>query len=258
MWPESCVIPPRRCRGRPPLRARPCGWRSPERTPAFAGTTQRPDAFATTGCSAESRSHRLSRLRAACSKVPTTGSPTVRRPAERVAAAMPGPFGLTERHAWQSREDGVYATDDGGRTWHRIYRTYAQRVVRLSTSNGVISVGTGDVSCTCRERQLWTGDAGRSWHETRSLGPDFAGSGSDPTSGRATICGVLCGRLAGRQTSRCFRRRSPTPRRSPEALQLSSPSRATAGDNNLRIVVFSVTPNRRSTAGSAQVLVRRE
>jgi hypothetical protein len=103
--------------------------------------------------------------------------------AERSTAKAAGLRAYTswsdKRHGWQSREDGVYATDDGGRTWHRIYRTYAQRVVRLSASNGVISVGTGDVSCTCREQQLWTGDGGRSWHETRSLGPDFAGSGSD-------------------------------------------------------------------------------
>ena len=40
-------------------------------------------------------------------------------------------------------------------------------------------IGTGTIGCTCRERQLWTNDGGRTWHETRSLGPDFAGSGSD-------------------------------------------------------------------------------
>jgi hypothetical protein len=84
-----------------------------------------------------------------------------------------------KRHGWQSRESGVYATDDGGHTWRRIYASYAQRVVRLSPSNGVISIGTGSVSCACRERQLWTSDGGRHWHETRALGPDFVGSGAE-------------------------------------------------------------------------------
>ncbi len=84
-----------------------------------------------------------------------------------------------KRHAWQSRESGVYATDDGGHTWRRVYSTYAQRVVRLSQSTGVISVGSGSVSCACRQRQLWTSDAGRTWHETRSLSPDFAGLGAE-------------------------------------------------------------------------------
>ena len=82
-----------------------------------------------------------------------------------------------KRHGWQSREAGVYATDDGGHTWRRIYRTYAQRVLRLSASRGVISVGTEPSPCECAQRQLWTGDGGRTWHATRALGPDFAGAG---------------------------------------------------------------------------------
>jgi hypothetical protein len=84
-----------------------------------------------------------------------------------------------KRHGWQSRESGVYATDDGGHTWRRIYATYAQRVVRLSPTDGAISVGTGSVSCQCRERQLWTSDGGVTWNETRSLGPDFVGRGTE-------------------------------------------------------------------------------
>jgi hypothetical protein len=81
------------------------------------------------------------------------------------------------RHGWQSREAGVYATDDGGHTWRRIYRTYAQRVLRLSATRGVISVGTEPSPCECAQRQLWTRDGGRTWHATRALGPDFAGAG---------------------------------------------------------------------------------
>jgi hypothetical protein len=84
-----------------------------------------------------------------------------------------------KRHAWQSRELGVYATDDGGRRWRKIYPAYAQRVLRLSGQTGVISVGAGRIGCDCRERQLWTGDGGRTWHETRALGPNFTGSGRE-------------------------------------------------------------------------------
>jgi hypothetical protein len=83
-----------------------------------------------------------------------------------------------KQHGWQSRGSGVYSTDDGGKSWRRIFATYAQRVLRLGPARGVISVGTGSVSCNCRERQLWTADGGRTWHETRALGPDFTGVGS--------------------------------------------------------------------------------
>ena len=33
---------------------------------------------------------------------------------------------LDDRHVWQSREDGVYSTDDGGRHWKRIYPAYCR------------------------------------------------------------------------------------------------------------------------------------
>jgi hypothetical protein len=82
------------------------------------------------------------------------------------------------KHGWQSRENGVYATSDHGRHWRRIFRSYAQRVLRLSPTRGVISVGTGRISCDCRQRQLWTSDGGRTWHETRALGPSFTGQGA--------------------------------------------------------------------------------
>ena len=80
------------------------------------------------------------------------------------------------RHRWQSRENGVFATDDGGRSWRRIYPTYAQRVLRLSATHGVISVTSGS-ACHCGQRRLWTGDGGRSWNETNALTPSFTGSG---------------------------------------------------------------------------------
>ena len=34
------------------------------------------------------------------------------------------------KHGWQSRERGVYATGDGGKTWRLIYGAPAQRVLR--------------------------------------------------------------------------------------------------------------------------------
>jgi hypothetical protein len=76
-----------------------------------------------------------------------------------------------------SRENGVFSTDDGGRTWRRIYPEYAQRVLRLSDGRGLISVTSGSV-CHCNQRQLWTSDGGRHWHETHALAPSFVGSGS--------------------------------------------------------------------------------
>ena len=82
-----------------------------------------------------------------------------------------------KRNGWQSRENGVFSTDDGGKTWSRIYPRYAQRVLRLAGGAGVISVGDPG-PCDCGQRQLWTTDGGRSWHETKALSPSFAASGA--------------------------------------------------------------------------------
>ncbi len=83
-----------------------------------------------------------------------------------------------KEHGWQSRENGVFATDDRGKTWRRIYPRSAQRVLRLSTRFGVISVGDPG-SCNCGQQQLWTDDDGRTWHQTKALTTSFTGSGSD-------------------------------------------------------------------------------
>lgn len=101
------------------------------------------------------------------------------RPADQAAPLRAYTSWSDEQHGWQSRESGMYATDNAGTSWHRIYRFYAQRVVQLSATRGVISVGAGAVRCACRQRQLWTADGGRTWHETRALDPDFTGSGSE-------------------------------------------------------------------------------
>ena len=82
------------------------------------------------------------------------------------------------RHGWQSREDGVYATDDAGRHWHRIYASPAVRVVRTSATAGVIAVGLPASSCNCATTQRITLDGGRTWKQTRAISGDFQGRGS--------------------------------------------------------------------------------
>ncbi len=81
------------------------------------------------------------------------------------------------KHGWQSREDGVYATSDGGRAWRRIYKRQAVRVVRTSALAGVISLGTPTVSCACATRELVTLDGGRTWSETQRVSANFQGRG---------------------------------------------------------------------------------
>jgi outer membrane protein assembly factor BamB len=82
---------------------------------------------------------------------------------------------LDALHQWQSREDGVYSTDDGGRHWRKIYPRYATRVRRLSKSTGLISVGSPAPACGCSTRQLYTQDGGKTWHAA-AIGENFVGS----------------------------------------------------------------------------------
>jgi hypothetical protein len=79
---------------------------------------------------------------------------------------------------WASREDGVYATDDGGQTWRRIYPRAAVRVARTSARAGIIAVGDRVLKCGCGTVRLWTSDGGARWHQTReAVGGGFVGSG---------------------------------------------------------------------------------
>ena len=105
-----------------------------------------------------------------------TATTTSSRPQAPVSGLRAYTSQFDNRHRWQSRENGVFATDDGGRSWRRIYPTYAQRVLRLSATHGVISVTSGS-ACHCGQRELWTADGGRSWNETNALTPSFTGSG---------------------------------------------------------------------------------
>jgi len=78
-------------------------------------------------------------------------------------------------HRWESHEDGVYSTDDGGRHWRRIYPRYAARVHRLSRTSGLISVGSPAPACGCATRQLWTRDKGKTWRRA-AIGESFVGN----------------------------------------------------------------------------------
>src|SRR5262245_26322026 len=70
------------------------------------------------------------------------------------------------QRGWASREDGVYATENGGLSWRRIYPRSAIRVARVSRESGMIAVGERISDCNCRIVRLWTADAGATWHRT--------------------------------------------------------------------------------------------
>ena len=80
-------------------------------------------------------------------------------------------------HGWASREDGVYATDNGGQIWRRVHPRAAVRVARTSPKAGMIAVGDRVSACGCKVVRLWTGDGGAHWHPTReAAGSGFVGS----------------------------------------------------------------------------------
>ncbi len=73
-------------------------------------------------------------------------------------------------HGWASRENGVYATDDGGATWRLVYPRSAVRVARVSPSSGMIAVGDRSSKCGCRQVRLWTANGGATWARTPAGG----------------------------------------------------------------------------------------
>jgi PQQ-like domain len=81
-------------------------------------------------------------------------------------------------HGWVSREDGVYASDDGGASWRLVYPRNAIRVARVTAQTGMISLGDRVTRCGCRQARLWTADAGLHWHATKEgVGEGFVGGG---------------------------------------------------------------------------------
>jgi PQQ-like domain len=80
-------------------------------------------------------------------------------------------------HGWASREDGVYGTGDGGRTWRLIYPHSAVRVAQVSPTSGMIAVGDRVSRCGCRQVRFWTADGGATWARTAgAVGAGFAGA----------------------------------------------------------------------------------
>ena len=81
-------------------------------------------------------------------------------------------------HGWASRENGVYATDDGGQSWRLIYARSAVRVAQVSATSGMIALGDRSTACACRQVRLWTADGGATWTRTpKAVGAGFAGAG---------------------------------------------------------------------------------
>jgi hypothetical protein len=76
-----------------------------------------------------------------------------------------------------SREDGVWATDDAGKHWHRIFTRPALTVVRTSTRAGVIRIGAVAAPCTCAH-DYWTVDGGKHWVATRAITGGLVGRGT--------------------------------------------------------------------------------
>jgi hypothetical protein len=80
-------------------------------------------------------------------------------------------------HRWISREDGVYASDDGGSTWRAIFARSAVRVAQVSPSSGMIAVGDRISGCGCKQVRLWTADGGGTWTRTpKAVGSGFVGA----------------------------------------------------------------------------------
>lgn len=80
-------------------------------------------------------------------------------------------------HGWASRADGVYATEDGGASWRRIFDRSAVRVARVTATSGMVAAGDRVTKCGCRQVRLWTADGGATWHRTKqAAGNGFAGA----------------------------------------------------------------------------------
>jgi hypothetical protein len=83
-------------------------------------------------------------------------------------------------HGWASRENGVYATGDGGATWRLVYPRSAVRVALVTPSSGMIGVGDRISKCGCRQVRLWTENGGATWTRT----PQAVGAGFAAAAGR--------------------------------------------------------------------------
>ena len=110
-------------------------------------------------------------------------------------SALPGYQSASDAtHRWQSRENGVYASDDGGKTWRRIYRRQQcassallrERADRRRLTSPGLQLR--DATALHAERR-------QTWDQTARVGPGFDGNGGDlywwegGSSTRSTLAG---------------------------------------------------------------------
>jgi hypothetical protein len=71
---------------------------------------------------------------------------------------------------WRTDGGNLFSSENGGRTWHRIFPRKIEilSVARTSRTAGVF----GNF-----RRRYWTSDNGRHWHLTRRISPEFDGRG---------------------------------------------------------------------------------
>jgi hypothetical protein len=83
------------------------------------------------------------------------------------------------KDAWETRAAGVFATETGGRSWHRIYGEPAMTILRLSATAGVIELDSDPSPCMCTTTKLWTDDDGATWRATDAIGTNFTGAAGE-------------------------------------------------------------------------------
>jgi len=109
-----------------------------------------------------------------------------------------------DRYGWQERPTGVYATENGGRSWRQVFAGTPLAALRLSRASGLISIASGPGRCMCTTRQLFTTNNGASWHATSTLGSRFALGGGHVyswTGGTLRMLGPLTTRTTTRLSS---------------------------------------------------------
>lgn len=95
-------------------------------------------------------------------------------------ALAPGPRPTSwadPKNGWQRRDDGVYATTNGGKSWRRIYDHPALAIALVGPGVGVISTGFAPGPCMCATRQLLTTDNGAGWRNFSAITGTFRASG---------------------------------------------------------------------------------
>ena len=84
-----------------------------------------------------------------------------------------------DRYGWQARPTGVYASENGGRSWRLILAGTPLASLRLSRTSGIASIASGPDRCMCATRQFFTTNDGASWHPTSVAWPTLTVVGTD-------------------------------------------------------------------------------